>query len=177
VVAVDLRQPVGDRDHRRGPDDAPATLVVYGDYECPYTRRAQRDIDALLDRRPDRLRYVYRHFPLTRIHPHALRAAEAAEAAAAQGGFWAYHAVLFARQRALEPADLLRYAGELGLDAERVERELDAGTHAARVREDVRSGTAAGVQGTPTLFLNGVRRDDPPSLEELLRDGDVTPRI
>lgn len=174
---MDLRPPVGDRDHRSGPDDAPVTLVAYGDYECPYTRRAQREIDDLLVLRRDRLRYVYRHFPLAKIHPHAQGAAEAAEAAAAQGRFWDYHAVLFARYRALEPADLLGYAAELGLDTDRFDRELRAGTHAARVRADLRSGTGSGVQATPTLFLDGARRDDPFHLEELLHDVDVTPPL
>jgi protein-disulfide isomerase len=172
TASADLRPPVTDRDHRRGPDDAPVTLVAYGDYECPYTRRAQREIDDILVLRGDRLRYVYRHFPLSKIHPHAAKAAEAAEAAAAQGRFWEYHTVLFPRQRALEVADLVRYAGELGLDTDRFEREVQADSHAQRIREDVRSGAGSGVQGTPTLFVNGVRRDDPFHLEELLADVD-----
>src|SRR5260221_7532124 len=127
---------------------------MYGDYECPYTRAAYRVVQKLLAGEPDELRFVFRHFPLTSIHPHAQQAAEAAEAAGAQGKFWEMHDVLFAHQHALEEADLLRYAQDLRLDTEQFERELTGHSHSGRIAWDVKSGLASGVQGTPTLFLN-----------------------
>src|SRR5919202_1927270 len=107
---------VNERDHARGPADAPATLVVYGDYECPYTRRALAVVAQLRAELGDQLRFVFRNFPLTEIHPHALQAAKAAEAAEAQGRFWETHDYLFAHQKSLEEPDLLRYASDLGFD-------------------------------------------------------------
>ena len=150
-----LTVPVHESDHVRGAETAPATLVLYGDYECPYTRQAYRAVQRLLSQEPDTLRFVFRHFPLTSIHPHAQHASEAAEAAAAQGRFWEMHDALFAHQHALEDADLERYAQEIGLDAERFARELGAHTYISRIQEDVHSGLASGVQGTPTLYFNG----------------------
>jgi protein-disulfide isomerase len=163
---AELTIPVHDSDHVRGARTAPATLVMYGDYECPYTRLAYRAVQRVLADESDAqalpqplpLRFVFRHFPLIGIHPHAEHASEAAEATAAQGGegtFWAMHDALFAHQHALEDADLVRYAQELGLDAERLAREVGAHTHARRIQADVRSGLASGVQGTPTLYFNG----------------------
>jgi len=107
----------------------------------------------------DNLRFVFRHFPLSEAHPHAQRAAEAAEAAGAQGHFWEMHDLLFHNQDALEDADLLAYAAQIGIDAQRVARELAAGTYAKRVRDDFRGGVRSGVNGTPTFFINGVRYD------------------
>ena len=141
-------------DHTRGAEGAPATLVMYGDYECPYTRQAYRIVQRLLAEEPDALRFVFRHFPLTSIHPHAQHAAEAAEAAAAQGKFWEMHDTLFAHQHALDDADLRRYAEDLTLDAERFVREVSTQAHARRIADDARSGLASGVQGTPTLYFN-----------------------
>ena len=109
-------------DHVRGPSAAPL-IVEYGDYECPYSRRAFREIERIESRRDGGVRFAFRHFPLTEIHPHALAAAAAAEAAALQDRFWEMHALLFHHQKALEDDDLRRYAGELGLDAERFERD------------------------------------------------------
>ena len=151
----ELKVPVHESDHVRGVETAPATLVIYGDYECPYTRQAYRAVQHVLAEEPDTLRFVFRHFPLTRIHPHAQHASEVAEAAAAQGKFWEMHDMLFSRQRALEDADLVRYAQEMGLDTEQLARELNAHAYAGRIQEDVRSGLASGVQGTPTLYFNG----------------------
>ena len=151
---ADLTIPVRDRDHVRGVETAPATLVMYGDYECPYTRQAYRVVQRLLAEEPEHLRFVFRHFPLTSIHLHAEHAAEAAEAAAAHGTFWEMHDTLFAHQHALEDTDLVRYAQDLGLDAERFARELGAHSYAGRIQEDMRSGLASGVQGTPTLYFN-----------------------
>lgn len=155
---AELTNPVHESDHVRGVTTAPATLVMYGDYECPYTRQAYYVVQRLLADEPEHLRFAFRHFPLTSIHPHAEHASEAAEAVAAQSGeeaFWAMHDALFAHQRALEDADLVRYAQELGLDADRVARELGAHAYAPRIQEDVRGGLASGVRGTPTLYFNG----------------------
>ncbi|MFI5273374.1 MAG: DsbA family protein [Ktedonobacterales bacterium] len=133
---AELTIPVSDRDHVRGVETAPATLVIYGDYECPYTRLAYRAVQRVLADEPEYLRFVFRHFPLSRIHPHAQQASEAAEAAAAQGTFWEMHDMLFAHQHALEDTDLARYAQELGLDVERFARELGANAYAGRIQED-----------------------------------------
>jgi len=156
---VGLTPPVGERDHIAGPDDAPVTLVEYGDYECPYcgmahpvVKRAQRELG-------NQLRFVFRNFPLAEAHPHAQTAAQAAEAAGAQGRFWEMHDMIFEHQDALEVKDLLGYAASLGLDAEKIARDLEAGTYVKRVREEFRSGVKSGVNGTPTFFVNGARYD------------------
>ena len=154
-----LTPPVGERDHIAGPDDAPVTLVEYGDYECPYcgmahpvVKRAQRELGK-------QLRFVFRNFPLAEAHPHAQIAAQAAEAAGAQGRFWEMHDLIFEHQDALEVEHLLGYAASLGLDAKQIARDLEAGTYVKRVRDDFRSGVKSGVNGTPTFFVNGVRYD------------------
>ena len=154
-----LTPPVSDRDHAAGLADAPVTLVEYGDYECPYCGMAYPIVKALQRQLAADLRFVFRNFPLAEAHPHARHAAQAAEAAAAQGKFWEMHDMLFEHQDALTDADLIGYARELGLDAERVARELENGTHAKRVRDDFRNGVRSGVNGTPTFFINGQRYD------------------
>jgi protein-disulfide isomerase len=142
-------------DHVRGPEDA-SLLVEYGDYECPYSRRAFREIQRVERRLEGGVRFVFRHFPLTEIHPHALAAAAAAEAAARQDGFWEMHESLFHGQRTLEDDDLRRYARALGLDAERFDEDRASDAVFARIRRDVKSGVDSGeVRGTPTLFVNG----------------------
>ena len=148
---------VTDHDHVRGRLDAPITLVEYGDYECSYCGTAYPVLKELRHQLGDRLRVVFRNFPCPDQHPHALQAAEAAEAAAAQGRFWEMHDLLFEHFWALEDADLARYAAELGLDVQRFERELAEHRYAARVLEDVRGGLRSGVSRTPTLFINGIR--------------------
>ena len=153
-----LAVPVGERDHIRGPADAPITLVEYGDYECPYCGSANPFLRGLRRRLGDRLRVVFRNFPHVEIHPHAQHAAEAAEAAGAQGKFWEMHDYLFEHQQALEDADLVRYAGELGLDVEQFARELHEHVYTERVLEDVSGGLRSGVNQTPTFFINGVRQ-------------------
>ena len=163
-----LAVPVGERDHVRGPATALVTLVEYGDYECPYCRAAVAIVEELQRVLPDQLRYVFRHFPLENLHPHARRAAEAAEAAASQGKFFEMHADLFQHQTALEDEDLLRYAAEIDLDAERFRAELDARTHASHVRADFRGGVRSGVRGTPTLFLDDARYDGVIGVRELV---------
>jgi protein-disulfide isomerase len=162
-----LAVPVVERDHVRGPAKAPVTLVEYGDFECPYTRRARPRVRRLSQEFGDRLLFVFRNFPLTRIHPHAQAAAEAAEAAAAQGRYWEMHDLLFDNQRHLEDGDLRRYAEQLGLGLKRFDRELAEHAHARRVNEDVRSGLKSGVKGTPTFFVNGLRHDGPNDLATL----------
>jgi protein-disulfide isomerase len=145
------------RDHIRGPQDAPVTLVEYGDYECPYCGQAEHVIRELLLSFGDDLRYVWRHLPLTDVHPHAQIAAEAAEAAGAQGAFWKMHDTLLEHQDALRPLDLGTYARQLGLDVERFWDELRRHAHAPRIAEDVASADASGVSGTPTFFINSRR--------------------
>ena len=154
---VDLAAEVdSERDHIRGSADARVTLVEYGDFECPYCGRAETVIRELLADFGD-VRYVWRHLPLADVHPHAQRAAEAAEAAAGQGAFWEMHDLLFQHQDALRPSDLEGYARSLGLDAERFNEELRMHDHAARVADDVDSADLSGVSGTPTFFVNGRR--------------------
>ena len=154
-------------DHVRG---APADhlIIEYGDYECPYSRQAFHAIEQVEARLDGNMRFAFRHFPLTSIHPHALAAAAAAEAAALQGRFWDMHELLFHRQKALEDADLLRYAAQLGLDVTAFERDRASRTVLERIQRDVDSGLASGqVLGTPTLFINGVVHRggyDPPTL-------------
>ena len=158
------------RDHLRGGQPpAAVTLVEYGDYECPYSRAAYRSVEVIERRLGERLRFVFRHFPLRDIHPHPQIAAEVAEESAAQQRFWDMHDLLFRRQRALEPPDLLGYARELGLDVGQLEAALDDGRHRARIEQDVESGLRSGVRGTPTLFIDGALYDGSYSHEELER--------
>ena len=160
--------PVGDRDHVQGPATAPATLMEYADFECSYCGEAYPIVKEIQNRLGSRLRFVFRHFPLATIHAQAEHAAEAAEAAGAQGKFWEMHDVLFENQRALDDEDLAQYAAALGLNSSRFADELARHTHAARVREDFLSGARGGVNGTPTFFINGVRHDGSFDLDTLL---------
>ena len=155
---LDLSEDVDpDRDHIRGADDAPVTLVEYGDFECPFCGQAESVVRELLASFGDDLRYVWRHLPLNDVHASAQLAAEASEAAAAQGKFWELYDVLLAHQDTLTPRDLGRYAQALNLDVERFWDELRRHEHAPRVAEDVASADASGVSGTPTFFINGRR--------------------
>jgi protein-disulfide isomerase len=164
-----LTMPVAeDRDHIQGPADAAVTLVQYGDYECPYCGEAYPIIKEVQARLGDSLRFVFRNFPITTSHPHAERAAEAAEAAAAQGKFWEMHDLLYENQRRLRDEDLHTYAERLGLDVELFDKEMADHAHAERVREDFMSGVRSGVNGTPTFYINGVRHDDSYETEVLL---------
>jgi protein-disulfide isomerase len=149
--------PIAGRDHVQGPIDAPILLLEYGDYECPYCGAAYPEIKAVQKKLGDRLCFAFRNFPLVNSHPHAQHAAEAAEAASAQGKFWEMHDMLFENQEALDDEDLAQYATTLELDAGRLINEVLTGAHIARVREDFRSGARGGVNGTPTLFINGLR--------------------
>jgi len=159
--------PVGDRDHAQGSANAPVTLVEYGDYECPYCGRAYPIVKAIQKTLGPRLRFVFRNFPLSEIHPNASNAAEAAEAAGEQGKFWEMHDALFEHQHALRPPDLVAHGASLGLDSDRLAAELKSHTHVARVREDFMSGVRSGVNGTPTFFINGHRHDGPWDREDL----------
>jgi protein-disulfide isomerase len=157
-------------DHVRG-GSAGRLIVEYGDYECPYSRRAFREIERVESELGDQIRFAFRHFPLTDIHPHALAASAAAEAAALQGRFWDMHALLFHRQHALEDGDLRGYAMELGVDLERFDADRASAGLLARIRRDVESGLATGeVLGTPTLFIDGVVHRGSYDAASLLRD-------
>lgn len=154
-----LKPPVGPGDHAQGPADAPVTLVEYGDYECPHCGRAQPVLKRVQERLGDRLRLVFRHFPLAEMHPLATGAAELAEAADAQGKFWPMHDTLFAHQDALEPPALLRHAQGLHLDVAKLEETIKSGAPLERVRADFMGGVRSGVNGTPAFFINGQRFD------------------
>jgi len=156
-----LAAAVGALDHVRGPADAPVTLVEYADFECPFCGRWFPELQRVLQDLGPRVRFVFRHFPISEQHPHAESAAEVAEAAAAQGKFWEMHDLLFPRQAALDAGHLLAYVRELELDAVRVERELERQVYRARVRDDIESGLRSGVSGTPMFFINGRRHEEP----------------
>lgn len=167
-----LSVPVGRQDHVRGSASAPITLVEYGDFECPYCGQAYYVLKEVEDELGRELRVVFRHFPLASIHPHAEAAAVAAEAAGAQGKFWEMHDLLFGNQQALEDEYLLEYAEALDLDVTAFEEALRSGKPRLRVKEDFMSGVRSGVNGTPTLFINGARHDasyEYPILSRVLR--------
>jgi Na+/H+ antiporter NhaA len=164
---VDLAVPVDDeRDHIRGPEKAPVTVVEYGDFECPYCGLAEPSVRELLRDFGD-VRYVWRHLPLTDVHPHAQLAAEATEAAAKQSAFWGMHDLLLEHQGALTVRDLIGYATSLGLDIERFTAHLHKHAGAARVAEDTDSADLSGVSGTPTFFVNGMRHYGAYDIESL----------
>ena len=166
MSAGQLTPPVSSHDHIAGPNEAPVTLVEYGDYECPHCGRAHPIIQQVQEALGARLRFIYRNFPLKEIHPHAPNAAESTESAGAQGKFWEMHDTIFEHQHALEDTDLVRYAKRLGLDGARVAQDLVAGTYTKRVRDDFRSGVRSGVNGTPTFYINGRRYEGPWADEE-----------
>jgi len=166
------------RDHIQGPSTAPLQLVEYGDFECPYCGHAYYELEEVRERMRGRLCFVFRHFPLSRIHPHAMAAAEAAEAAGEQDKFWQMHNMLFENQESLEHWDLLHHARVLHVDTQRFEDAMASHRNVSRIREHFRSGVVSGVNGTPTLFINGQRHDggwDAPSviaaLERVLHGG------
>jgi Na+/H+ antiporter NhaA len=165
---VDLVEPVDPRrDHIRGPATASVTVVEYGDFQCPYCGLAETVVRDLL--KDDDLRYVWRHLPLSDVHPRAQIAAEVAEAAGAQGAFWEMHDVLLAHQDRLEPTDLMRYADELGLDVDRLHDDVKRHVNAARVARDVETADLSGVSGTPTFFINGERHYGAYDIDTLTR--------
>lgn len=148
--------PVNDRDHVFGPVEASVTVVNYGDYQCPNCHQRHRQTLKLIDELQASVRFVYRHFPLINIHPRALRAAEAAEAASAQGKFWEMHRSLYLSSDSLEDHDLRRYAHSIGLDLKRFDDEMASHTHADRVLKDYYNSINYGITGAPTTFINGV---------------------
>ncbi len=163
-----LTVPVSERDHVIGPVTAAVTLLEYGDYECPFCGAAHPIVKQVREIVGDDLRFAYRHFPLTQIHTHAYQAAEAAEAAGAQGRFWQMHDTLFENQDRLGLRDLISYADALGVDLDRFVTDMRNGTYAGRLREDFMSGIRSGVNGTPTFFVNGDRHNGNWDLESLL---------
>jgi protein-disulfide isomerase len=163
-----LRTPVTSRDHIQGPEDAPLTLVEYGDYECPSCGSAYPIVKRVQEQFGRRLRFVFRNFPLSEIHPHAESAAEAAEFAAAQGRFWEMHDLLFENQEQLSEALYSELAEELGLSPTALRQALEEGKYKERVRTDFSSGVRSGVNGTPTFFVNGMRHDGPFDYETLV---------
>lgn len=162
-----LTVPVSAQDHSQGPADAPVTLVEYGDYECPYCGEAYPLLKAVQAALGPRLRFVFRNFPLTEMHPHALHAAQFAEAAGAHGKFWEAHDMLYEHQDALGDHDLARYARALGLPATTF-GEAVSGQYDARLEADFSGGVRSGVNGTPTLFVNGQRYDGPRDYDTLV---------
>jgi protein-disulfide isomerase len=152
---AELTPPLSAEDHIDGPDRAEFELVMYGDFQCPYCTAAYPIVRRIRDRMAGRLLFAFRHFPLREIHPDAERAAEAAEAAAAQGAFWQMHDRMYDSGGALSREDLIAYADELGLDADRVASELRSEVHRPRVQRDLDGGLASGVTGTPSFFVGG----------------------
>ncbi|HEX6206660.1 MAG TPA: DsbA family protein [Solirubrobacterales bacterium] len=152
-----LSPPLEDLDHVRGERGAPLELVMFGDFQCPYCLGAQSILRRVRERLGDRLVFGFRHLPIPERHPLAPLAAEASEAAAAQGKFWEFHDALYANQPRLSRETILELAGEHGLDAERMEAEIDSGAHRERIARDVASAEASGATGTPTFYVNGKR--------------------
>jgi protein-disulfide isomerase len=169
----DLQPGVSAADHSIGPASAPVTLVEFGDYECPHCGRAHPVVKRLQAAMGDSLRFVFRNFPLSEIHPHANAAAQAAEAAAESGSatFWAMHDLLYEHQSRLDTASLLKYAAAAGADTTAMKHALDAGGYIERVQADFMSGVRSGVNGTPTFFINGARYEgDWPDFDAFLAD-------
>ena len=161
MAAPALNPKLSGEDHCDGPQSAELELVMFGDFQCPYCAAAFPIVGRVRERLAGRLLFAYRHFPLRDAHPDAQHAAEAAEAAAAQGAFWPMHDLLYSSRGALSVPDLVAHAGELGIDSARVADELESGAHAGRVQRDVDSGASSGVNGTPTFFVNGRLHEGP----------------
>jgi protein-disulfide isomerase len=166
--APKLAIPVNEKDHAQGPPDAPVTLVEYGDYECPYCGRAYPVVKQLQQQMGGTLRFIFRNFPLNTLHEHAGVAAQAAEAAGAQGKFWEMHDLLYENQDDLAEADLRSYALKIGLELYQFDADLSAERFANLVSDDFRGGVRSGVNGTPTFFINGTRYNGPHELAPML---------
>jgi len=151
----------------RGRTDAPVTVLEYGDYECPYCRGAARDVDEMLAQYPDTVRFVFRNFPITQLHPHAEQAAEAAEAAGSQGQFWEMYELLLQPSSHLDLGSLLDYAADLGLDLGRFRHEVTDHVYVAKIEGDIREGVEDGVNATPKFYVDGQRIDGKLPLEGL----------
>ena len=170
-MSARLHTPVSERDHVRGSLRAPVVLVEYGDFESAHCAAAEPAVGYLRNHMGEGMAFVYRHFPVADVHPFAEIAAEASEAAAAQGKFWEMHDIIFANQDALQADDLVAYAEALGLDPDRFADELSAHVYLPRIRTDFSEGVRSGVTGTPTFFINGVRYDgarDPQVMLDML---------
>jgi protein-disulfide isomerase len=154
-------------DHVLGQRDAPVTVLEYGDYECPYCRGAARDVHEMLARYPDSVRFVFRNFPIAQLHPHAEQAAEAAEAAGAQGQFWPMYELLLQPASRLDLGSLLDYAADLDLDLRRFRAEVTGRAHAGKIERDIQEGVQDGVNATPKFYVNGERIDGKLPLEGL----------
>ena len=162
-----LSIPVSAQDHSAGPANAPVTLVEYGDYQCPYCGEAYSVLEAVQQAMGNKLRFVFRNFPISEIHPHALHAAQFAEAAAAIGKFWVAHDMLYERQEALDDRDLVAYGSIIGLDAAKLREAFD-GRFDEKIEADFMGGVHSGVNGTPSLFINGLRYDGERDLDSLV---------
>ncbi|WP_238014112.1 thioredoxin domain-containing protein [Dactylosporangium sp. AC04546] len=173
VTAARLVVPVGPDDHTSGSDSAPVSLVEYGDYQCPYCGMAHAILLDLLRLRQETIRFTFRHFPLTNVHPYADLAAEIAEAAASRGRFFQMHDWLYANQRSINPRQLMVGVDQLGLPSDELADEVGAHVYLDRVRRDFVGGVRSGVNGTPTFYINGVRHDGGYALDELLEAVDV----
>jgi protein-disulfide isomerase len=160
--------PVGPDDHARGNANAPVTVVEYGDYQCPYCAAAEPNVERMMAHVGDHVRLVFRHFPLTEVHPMAMPAAEAAEFAASRGVFWRMHEALFASQPALSMPLLYRLADALRLPEQELRDALEGGVFTPRINAQFVGGVRSGVNGTPTFFINGSRLDVPPTYETLV---------
>ncbi|GIH17890.1 DsbA family protein [Rugosimonospora africana] len=167
-VSPHLITPVQDYDHVRGPAQAPVTLVEYGDYQCPFCAAAHPIINALLDQRPDTVRFAFRHFPLTNVHPYSEVAAETAEAAGVRDRFWQMHTWLYEHQEQFQPAFVTTAVDQIGLPGVTVAREVNEHLYLDRIQRDFASGVRSGVNGTPTFFINGERHDGGYALDELI---------
>ena len=152
---MNLLVPINESDHVIGPPDAPVSVINYGDYQCPDCHQRHRAVEKMFNELVNSVRFAYRHFPLVNVHPHALRAAEAAEAAAAQGKFWEMHRLLYVQPDKLEDRHLRRYAREIGLDLDRFDRELVGGVYTDQVLKDYYNSMIHGITGAPTTFING----------------------
>ena len=158
------------RDHIQGPLNATLTLVQYGDYQCPYCGAAYPEVKNVQKELGTKLRFVFRNFPLTDSHPFAMQAAETAEAASAQGKFWEMHDFLYEHQSTLDdPRVGLDYAGKLGLDIQKFQRDISQHAFLPRIKEDFMGGVRSGVNGTPTFYVNGIRHDGEPTARELVK--------
>ena len=159
---------MSETDHMLGPAHAPVTLVEYGDFECPNCKLAAPAVKLMLKHFSGKLRAVFRHFPQEEVHPHALQAALAAEAAGGQGKFWPMHDVLFENQSHLKPQHLRGYAGQLGLDMVRFDADMEDELYLQRIREHIEGGTLSGVRATPTFFINGQIHDASFGMQSLM---------
>jgi len=163
----ELAVPVNATDHNLGPSHAPVTVVEYGDFECPNCKQAAPAVKLLLQRFAGQVRFIYRHFPLEEVHPHALHAALASEVAAAQRKFWPMHDLLFENQAHLKLPQLRRYGERLELDMVRYDADMADTVYLQRVREDIEGGRSSGARATPTFFVNGVLQDVSGGLQAL----------